>query len=134
MNALHCENPSTSWNSDGSSSGKHESFFVVDFGRVVTPMELRLQFQAGFSAEEVVAHIQNNETGAWESMIDLEMEDTHGVQKFELLEGKSPMQTKALKFVFDECTDFYGRIIIYQLQVWGLEADSTSESTENLEE
>jgi hypothetical protein len=134
MNALNCDNPSTSWNCEGSSSGKHESFFIVDFGRVVTPMELRLQFQAGFAAEEVAAHVQNTETGAWETMIDLEMEDAHGVQNFDLLEGKQRVQTKALKFIFDECTDFFGRIIIYQLQIWGEEVDKASESMEQKEE
>ena len=132
MHALDINNPSTSWNSDGTSSGKQESFFVVDFNRTVTPMEVQIQFQAGFSAEEVIVQLQNASSGAWEALGDeLETEDAHGIQKFDLLEeGKVPkQQAKAIKLVFNECTDFYGRVIVYQLQVWGNEETSISSDT-----
>ena len=51
MNAFDYENKSNCWNSEGSSDGNKECFFVVDFGRKVKVVELRIQFQAGFSAE-----------------------------------------------------------------------------------
>jgi hypothetical protein len=131
MNALDCENATTSWNSDGSSSGKKSSSFLIDFGRMVQPVELRLQFQAGFAAESIVVLRQNPATtpASWEPMIDLEAEDDHDMQEFPLYEKSKediPM-TKSLKLIFDECTDFYGRITIYQFQVWGREVALLSE-------
>lgn len=119
MNALDLENSSTCWNSAGSPSGNDSSFFLLDFGRPVQPIELRVQFQAGFIAEQVNVFWKNGES--WEEMTDLEVEDDHDLQIHELLEGSNPPTTNAVKFVFDEYTDFYGRVTIYQLQVWGLE-------------
>lgn len=121
LNALDYDNSTTCWNSDGSSSGKQKPFFILDFGRAVQPLELRVQFQAGFIAEEVSVFWQNSDK-KWEAMVELEVDDDHDFQNLSLQEGtKEAPITSSIKLVFDECTDFYGRVTIYQLQIWGRE-------------
>mmetsp|Transcript_8470 Transcript_8470/g.20916 ORF Transcript_8470/g.20916 Transcript_8470/m.20916 type:complete len:169 (-) Transcript_8470:102-608(-) len=127
--ALDCDDVLTSWNSEGSPNGKKESFLIIDFcgggkhpNRRVKPSEMGLQFQAGFSAEEVTVYAKSQEEGGsgsqWLKVEEIEAEDDHELQSFPLsLENP----TSALKVVFDETTDFYGRVIIYQIQVWGEE-------------
>lgn len=127
MNAFDYENTSNCWNSEGSSTGKKESFFIIDFGRIVQPMELRIQFQAGFSAEQMVVLKQNKDYKNYKVIDELEVDDDHDMQTF-VLEGNDDedRSTSALKLVFDEFTDFYGRVTIYQLQgmllnyFWGI--------------
>jgi hypothetical protein len=130
MNVLDSENALTCWNSEGNPRGKTSSFLVVDFDRTVEPVELKLQFQAGFVAEELTIFKSTSPASTdskeerWSKVDDYEVEDDHEVQSF-FLNNNSKTSTKqattALKLVFDQCTDFYGRITIYQLQVWGNE-------------
>jgi len=124
--ALDCENALTSWNSEGSPNGKKENFIIVDFSgggkdpnRVVKPEELCVQFQAGFAAEEIEVHAACSDSGSrWSKVDEMEADDDHELQSFPL---STMEKTTALKIVFNETTDFYGRVIIYQLQVWGKE-------------
>ena len=127
-NALDYENTSTSWNSEGSSSDKTSQLtsYVVEFGRLVQPLEFKIQFQAGFAAEQThIFVLDSDET--WKPIVELDTEDDHKIQEFSLLPDVSNelVTTKALKVVFDECTDFYNRIIVYQLQVLGYEANNS---------
>jgi len=117
MNAFDYENTSNCWNSEGSSDGNKECFFIIDFGRIVQPMELRIQFQAGFSAELMVVSKQNKDDKNYKEIDEHEVDDEHDMQTF-VLEGSADedKSTSALKLVFDEFTDFYGRVTIYQLQ------------------
>jgi len=127
--ALDCENALTSWNSEGSPNGKKASFFIVDFSgggkhpnRKVKLEEVCVQFQAGFAAEEITLYIQTGTTGdnkpKWTKVEEIEADDDHELQSFPLSIADG---TTALKIVFDETMDFYGRVIVYQLQVWGKE-------------
>lgn len=128
MNALDLENPTSCWNSEGSPTGKQSSQYTLDFGRLVEPTELRIQYQAGFVGEELQVFWQDGST--WKPLIDVEVDDDHDIQTFSLIEAKSDIRTRALKLVFDECTDFYGRVTVYQLQIWGFEAITGTESSQ----
>mmetsp|Transcript_97636 Transcript_97636/g.281775 ORF Transcript_97636/g.281775 Transcript_97636/m.281775 type:complete len:140 (-) Transcript_97636:20-439(-) len=121
-NALDLENTTSCWNSDGSPSGKERSHFIIDFGRLVQPKELRIQFQAGFVAESLAVFWLDG--SSWKSLTDEEVDDDHDLQTFSFPEPGCDFQTTSLKFVFDECTDFYSRVTVYQLQVWGLEVQN----------
>lgn len=124
--AFDYANSTTCWNSEGSSSGKKECYFCVDFGRLVKPTELRIQFQAGFSAEQTYVLKQSQDGQQYEQIEELETEDEHEMQVFPLPCGTAPgSSTSSIKMVFDEFTDFYGRVTIYQLQIWGIEASSS---------
>ena len=121
MNALDVDNSTTCWSSSGSPSGKQRSHYILDFGRPVLPMEIRLQCQAGFIGEKMLVFWQDMDS--WSILADKEVDDDHDLQTFSLVGIHQYVRTNALKLVFDECTDFYGRVTLYQLQVWGFEVD-----------
>ena len=112
MNALDVNNGSSSWNSEGNT--QNETTLTIHFGRDVIPASVRLQFQAGFSAETVIIHNpQKTIVG------ELEFEDVHEIQEHSLLDNEKLLNS--LKFTLDNFSDFYGRVILYRLEVWGYE-------------
>ena len=119
MNALDAANPSSSWNSEGNKNNHNGNeqvvSFTIEFGRPVQPTRIQCQFQAGFSAEICSVYVDNDDD---ERVEEFEMEDIHDVQTHDISIGKS---IRKLKIVFEECTDFYNRVILYQLQVLGSE-------------
>uniref|UniRef100_A0A7R9WR12 F5/8 type C domain-containing protein n=1 Tax=Craspedostauros australis TaxID=1486917 RepID=A0A7R9WR12_9STRA len=119
--ALDYEKESSCWNSDGVKSGETPKplHFIVDFGRSVRATQIRIQFQAGFVAEEVAIEYQT-ESGWQTAMEEEELEDTHEMQTIDL---ESEVVCRAIKLNLDEFKDFYGRVTVYQLQVWGHEAE-----------
>ena len=121
MNALNMEDGSSCWYSEGGDDSSTQSY-TVTFGRKVLPKEVRIQFQAGFSAEDCQVHIRS-ESGTWELVDELEASDTHELQTFPL-DGSSSKVADAMKIVFGECTDFYGRVMVYRLGVYGTEIEN----------
>uniref|UniRef100_A0A7S1D4W3 SUN domain-containing protein n=1 Tax=Cyclophora tenuis TaxID=216820 RepID=A0A7S1D4W3_CYCTE len=135
-NALQLDNESSCWNSDAGET----QHYTLDFHRVVTVQELKLQFQAGFSAEtcRVLAHVDksNNSSsisssssssstnGEWMELGELETPDSLELQSFVL---EDTAETSKIRLVFEGCTDFYGRVTLYQIQVWGLDDDGRIE-------
>ncbi|CAJ1942396.1 unnamed protein product [Cylindrotheca closterium] len=120
--AFDYENDTNCWNSEGSSSGKQDCYFIVEFERLVIPTEVRIQFQAGFSSEEVYVSRLGANANSYEPVDELEAEDEHEMQVFPLpVTDEAKEGSSALKLEFKEFTDFYGRVTIYQLQVWGHE-------------
>lgn len=113
QNALE-DSDTLCWNSD---QGEMQ-FYIVKFGRSVKVLELRLQFQAGFSSEIMRVKASSGE-GIWEEVDDLEPRDTLGLQTFFL---EKPAQCSELRLDFEDFKDFYGRITLYKIQVWGHEA------------
>jgi len=113
MNALDIENGTSCWNSD---HGKSQSF-IVDFSRLIRVHELKIQFQAGFVAETCRIEAKVNER--WEVVDEVEPEDVLALQSFPL----SMPPCCILKLCFNDFTDFYGRVTIYQIEVWGSERD-----------
>ena len=118
MNALDVENGSSSWNSEGNS--KNETALTLNFGRRVIAVTLKLQFQAGFSAESCKVYAADGDNGTTFVEV-LEFDDVHEVQSCEL--AQSDLSVSSLKLVLDDFCDFYGRVILYRLEVWGHEAD-----------
>lgn len=131
-NALDTKNSSSCWNSEGTAEHKEGReddgcWFIVDFGRTVQPDELRIQFQAGFCAETCSVSFKNNEQDEWVLADNtVEFDDVHDLQTHSLQVKDST--TTAIKLDFDDATDFYGRITIYRLEVWGRECGVESSS------
>jgi hypothetical protein len=50
-------------------------------------------------------------------MGELELEDIHEIQAHELFGNEKPLFS--LKLKLDNFSDFYGRVILYRLEVWG---------------
>ena len=113
---LDVNSPSTCWNSEAGES----QWLEIDFGRKIQASRLDLQFQAGFGA--TICKISTRESSQ-EEPVGLDewddLEDEHEVQSFELSNQDAPIQTLHLEF--SELADFYGRLIIYRLEVWGKE-------------
>ena len=124
MNALDIDNSTTCWSSSGSPDGKQRSNFIIDFGRTVLPVEIRIQCQAGFIGEKLIVFWQDGDS--WSILADKEVEDDHNLQSFSLKDGHQYVRTNSLKLAFDECTDFFGRVTLYQLQIWGLEVEDAA--------
>jgi len=76
-----------------------------------------IQFQGGFAAKEIqlrrVPEAKSADAGGVETFYP---EDSNGTQTFILANG--PVLTDNLKFMFPESTDMFGRIIVYQLDIF----------------
>ncbi len=128
-NALDITNESTCWNSDGQADGNAEHSFIVTFHRNVSVSSISLQFQGGFVAEECDFYISTTKTVdnkiEWKEIGDayIEPEDVNTIQKFDLEEceecNDGVLDCDAIKLVFKASTDFYGRVILYKLEVHG---------------
>lgn len=113
MNALDGSNDSSSWNSEGST--QTETKLILQFGRTVIPTEIKFQFQAGFSAEIITVYdSQMKELG------EIQLEDVYELQSCGSVFGNQSAVT-SIKLVMDNFSDFYGRVILYRLEVWGFE-------------
>ena len=115
MNALDVKNGSSSWNSEG--NNLNETTLIIHFGRTVIPTCVKLQFQAGFSAETVAIYNPDNVL-----IGELELEDIHEIQTHDIFDNETSFTS--LKFTLDNFSDFYGRVILYRLEVWGHEITS----------
>jgi len=125
MNALDMEERSSCWYSEGSDDDATQSF-TITFGRQVLPKELQIQFQAGFSAEECNVSVRTLDAEEkWEVIEELEPSDSHELQSFPLT-GVKDKAVDAIKIEFQECTDFYGRVMVYRLGILGTEFSDTN--------
>lgn len=144
---------SSSWNSEGNCAG--ETYLLVQFARPVQPTVVKLQFQAGFSAQichvwavdAAVVGASNDDTTTNDTTTttgqeekppppptiasllwdEIELEDVHELQESQLGECSNDSDNtriesvQGLKLVFQDFTDFYGRVILYRLEIWGHE-------------
>ncbi|KAL1919727.1 uncharacterized protein VTP21DRAFT_1658 [Calcarisporiella thermophila] len=108
-------NDETCWNSD---QGKPQ-FILIDFGRSVIVKELVLQFQGGFVGKQCQAFGCKTGT-AYEPLLSFYPDDNNMVQRFPVLSPERPIEK--LKLVFEDSTDFFGRVTVYKLEVLGMEA------------
>ena len=145
MNALTSKNSSSSssWNSEGNCEG--DTYLLIQFARPVLPTTIKFQLQAGFSAQlcrvfalnatTVAAcsigsdcedqHARRTNSASSSLFIDeIELEDVHEMQECTLQMNNKDIRIEAvqgLKLVLHDFTDFYGRVILYRLEIWGSE-------------
>lgn len=133
MNALDVNDESSCYNSDGQSDGKTDTAFTVLFHRNVLLSEIRIQFQGGFVPEECdlfcaeVTQKPGQSEMTWKLIEDayIEPEDNNELQSFDLTEIENPEERKcyAIRLQLKSSSDFYGRVTIYKLEVWGEEME-----------
>nr|CAD7415547.1 unnamed protein product [Timema poppensis] len=99
----------TCWNSDQGSP----QWIELDLPSSVLVDSFTMQFQGGFTGKdcEVVLKTQTDPLGKSEPFYP---EDVNSVQSFNL---KEPVLTNNVCFVFNSSTDFFGRIVIYKLEL-----------------
>lgn len=131
-NALDHQNESSCWNSEGRADGNTEHSFVVYFNRHVQISCIGLQFQGGFVAEECTLYTTKSiGSAATDSLVDwveiqdayIEPENVNHLQMFHLKEcrNQEDLSCVAIKLIFKSSTDFYGRVILYKIEVHGKE-------------
>mmetsp|Transcript_115 Transcript_115/g.301 ORF Transcript_115/g.301 Transcript_115/m.301 type:complete len:160 (+) Transcript_115:199-678(+) len=128
MNALDTTDEVSCWNSDAVPSGTSSSdagpiTFTIHFGpnRTVEIDEIRIQFQGGFVAEECTACLSRGGGEDWVEMEEpIEPEDVNDMQAFAIADADRTCNM--LRLSFEGSSDFYGRVTIYKLEVWGSEA------------
>ncbi|KAG1688283.1 hypothetical protein DVH05_003930 [Phytophthora capsici] len=107
---------SSCWNS---AQGNPQQVQVL-FHRVVDVSSLSIMFQGGFVGQGVQVHVKAKDSVSWEEVdVDVDPEDSNDLQEFQC---KLP-QVEAISLTFQRSTDFYGRVVIYRLQVLGTEAN-----------
>ncbi|XP_017556857.1 nuclear receptor 2C2-associated protein [Pygocentrus nattereri] len=104
-------NEETCWNSDQGD----QQWVLLEFPVLVKVSELRLQFQGGFSGKSCKLEGCSKEANL-EHIVDFYPEDNNSLQSFPIQDA--PLMQK-LKIVFESSTDFFGRIIVYSLDVLG---------------
>ena len=124
------------WKSAPSSSDNDSlAYYEIYFNRPVIVHEMRIQFQGGFVGMDCIVYKQkkkeqqNNKD--WDEFEEMYIDpiDTTDVQTFpvdDIMESDdddTDCCCSALRIEFGRSTDFYGRIVIYSLEVWGLEME-----------
>src|ERR1700761_7068579 len=96
----------------------------MTFAHKVKPRHVSITFQGGFVGTRCSIFVipegtpNDEEAGAWQLLTTVYPDDVNRKQIFELPE---PSQwTLQLKLSFEESSDFFGRITIYELDVDGL--------------
>ncbi|XP_051980443.1 nuclear receptor 2C2-associated protein [Xyrauchen texanus] len=103
-------NEETCWNSDQGES----QWVIVEFPQAVKVSELRLQFQGGFSGKS--CRLKGGDKEDFKPILDFYPEDNNCLQSFPIQDA--PL-VQRLKIVFENSADFFGRIIVYTLDILG---------------
>ena len=116
------KDPATGWTSDGNGTTGSNTvdeeipWLHLEWTQAVSIHEIRLQFQAGFGAgtcEILWDHDNDDDNGLlWE-----ELEDVHSVQIHTFKEPRD--NVTSIRLNFRDCTDFYQRLTLYRLELWG---------------
>ncbi|KAG8959411.1 hypothetical protein FRC03_008011 [Tulasnella sp. 419] len=97
----------------------------VAFESPVIPTAISLTFQGGFAGIRCAIHVQAGKSSpaVWNLWTNIYPEDVNRRQTFELppLPSSQPSISQ-LKLVFEESSDLFGRITIYDLAIDGLRA------------
>ncbi|XP_064187834.1 nuclear receptor 2C2-associated protein [Anguilla rostrata] len=104
-------NEETCWNSDQGGT----QWVVLEFPQPVKVSEVKIQFQGGFSGKTCRLEGCMKE-GEFEKLSDFYPEDNNSMQVFPIQEA--PLAQK-VKIFFENSTDFFGRIIVYSLDILG---------------
>lgn len=86
-------------------------WIIIEFEQEYEISSFEIEFQGGFVGKNCHLEVGNKETKFYESFYP---EDKNTIQIFILT---NPVKAKTFKFVFNESTDFFGRIIIYKLSL-----------------
>ncbi|XP_029037851.1 nuclear receptor 2C2-associated protein [Osmia bicornis bicornis] len=107
-NYMFDNSPDTCWNSDAGTP----QWIIINFEQECEVNSFEIEFQGGFVGKNCHLDIGDKNTEFFESFYP---EDKNTLQKFYL---KKSAKAKSFKFVFNESTDFFGRIIIYKLALY----------------
>jgi len=79
----------------------------------------RLTFQGGFVAQSFVCLVGVDSIDSLIEIGEFEALDNNEEQIFVMLQQESKLNVQFLKLLFNSSSDFYGRITIYKLEIYG---------------
>src|SRR6266545_4310785 len=105
-------------------------FIHLGFEKDVIPMRLSITFQGGFVGTrcKVLVQTKDEDKNDWQLLTTAYPEDVNRPQVFDLRPANSytledvEKGVTAFKLIFEESSDFFGRITIYDLKVEGRRA------------
>ncbi|XP_078313560.1 nuclear receptor 2C2-associated protein-like isoform X1 [Crassostrea virginica] len=101
----------TCWNSDQGSP----QWIEVDLDSVSNVEEIQIRFQGGFAGKDCCIQMTDVEN-VQHLIMEFYPEDVNSLQSFKLPKVTS---LKKFKIIFNNSTDFFGRITIYELKIIG---------------
>ncbi|KAH9932064.1 galactose-binding like protein [Epithele typhae] len=113
--------PETCWTSQQGTP----QYIQLSFPAPIALRHAELTFQGGFVGTKCsVEALRAGEERKWEVLTRIYPEDVNRKQSFELLPLDASGEDWAvigLKFVFEESSDFFGRVTMYDLQLMGIQ-------------
>jgi len=123
------------WKSAPSEGSNPMAYYEIHFRRPVLVREIRVQFQGGFVGMDCIVYkkkqLHNNDDSdqsdnneVWEELEEIFMDpiESNDNQIFPAdVDNEESDPCTAIRLEFGKSSDFYGRIVIYSLEVWGLE-------------
>ncbi|TFK86927.1 hypothetical protein K466DRAFT_586799 [Polyporus arcularius HHB13444] len=114
--------PETCWTSQQGTP----QYIQLSFPSPVVPKRIELTFQGGFVGTRCLVEClpSAQEAGAktWAVLSRIYPEDVNRKQSFELIPDDARLMeggVEGLKLVFEESSDFFGRITVYDMQIFG---------------
>jgi len=104
--------PETCWTSQ---QGLPQYIQLI-FSSPVIPRRISLTFQGGFVGTTCAVTTQSQDATGWQELTRIYPEDVNRIQTFDLAAGEP---VKGIKLVFEESSDFFGRITVYDLMIEG---------------
>jgi len=91
-------------------------YIQLAFPSSVTPKRISLTFRGGFVGTTCVVATQSQDASNWQEITRIYPEDVNRAQIFDLAVEES---VRGIKLVFEESSDFFGRITVYDLMIEG---------------
>ncbi|KAF8743701.1 hypothetical protein AX14_001227 [Amanita brunnescens Koide BX004] len=96
-------------------------YIQFTFTERVVPQKLFLTFQGGFVGTRCSVHVLLFNQQEWTILTNVYPEDVNRRQSFDLIPSETDIANgvTGLKLIFEESSDFFGRITIYDLKLEG---------------
>ncbi|PIL31337.1 hypothetical protein GSI_06035 [Ganoderma sinense ZZ0214-1] len=94
----------------------------LTFAAAVIPKHIELTFQGGFVGTRTLVEVLLSGEQKWRTLSRIYPEDVNRKQVFDLTVTEADLvdaQVESVKLVFEESSDFFGRITVYNLQILG---------------
>ncbi|KAI0756386.1 galactose-binding domain-like protein [Daedaleopsis nitida] len=114
--------PETCWTSQQGTP----QYIQLSFPSPVIPKRIDITFQGGFVGTRCVVECQSGDEKTWRVLTRIYPEDVNRKQTFGVVAESTDLveaSIKGLRLVFQESSDFFGRITVYDLHIAGVVAE-----------
>ena len=97
-------------------------YIQLIFPELVAPKQLSITFQGGFVGTKCAVQVLSKvDAQEWQLYTHVFPEDVNRKQTFQLAASETvPIGTTGIRLVFEESSAFFGRVTIYDLQLYGV--------------